>query len=172
MKELRKPLFALAIFALAGLSAIWWFWPVAENESAKAQTVVAFLQYLSALLLIFVTYHVVHSQNRGLQLRGKMTSIAPQNGEVVIQFELAVANPNSRATSLRLVDLLLNGQKPKNVSFYVNGTVEAVTIAAGGFGTFTVDARFQGMPFEPGTQPEIVIDCEDIFLGPISVKWQ
>jgi hypothetical protein len=139
----------LFFLALAGLC---FYWP--DDNAKRAEVVFSFLGFVATLTLIFLTAvyvsltrELVAGQTRAPDVRATIVGVYPGDPETRIQFDVAVANPSTRATSVRIKEIKVESSEARSLTLTLGGHfVDEITCGAGSLIHARCDAHFESMP--------------------------
>ncbi len=158
----------LFFFAVAGLSC---YWP--DDNAKRAEVLFAFLGFVATLTLIFLTavyvsltWELVAAQTRPPDIRARFVGVYPGDPETRIQFDVAVANPTRRATSVKIKGIQVESSEARSLTLTLGGNfVDEIACEAGNLVHARADAHFQSMPYSVGLGATARFVFEDIFHG-------
>ena len=165
---------ALALILLAGVVGTWFFWPHTRGEQSVA--FFSALQFVASFALIFVTLlyvwftslyvkatqDMVADQNSPPRFEVRYHTF-PQTSPFVVNFQLEIANPGVRTTSVGIKSARIGQISTTNVCF--EGMQTRTTVPARDLVKVNVEATFDSVPKVLGQSVEAVLVFDEIFHG-------
>jgi hypothetical protein len=165
---MRSGVLIAALLALIGFGCVllWVRWPSDRNQ--QNQLFFAFLQFSATIILLIVTFLYVRvtqvqleDQNRAPHI--KVTYHTIHQDPFRIHFELLIANPSVKATSIGIDSVQVGSNDAASVFF--QGMKKRMTIPARELAKAQIDAIFDSTVISPGVRKQAVLIFDEIFRG-------
>jgi hypothetical protein len=156
----------LLLFVGAGAAGLCLFW---SDRSQRPTAFFSFLQFGATLALLFLTFLYVKAtqeqlvdQNRAPKFQVTYHSY-PQATPFVVNFEILIANPSVRATSVSVKSVRIGQNQAMSACF--TGMQLRTLIPARDLVKATVEATFESIPISLHEKRKAVLVFEEIFHG-------
>jgi len=172
--------YVLIVVFLTGIVGAYCFWP--SNKDQQPTALFSLLQYVAAFALILLTFLYVTATQDYLKAtreqladqnrEPKITVIThhyPQTDPFIVNFEIEIANPSVRATSVTIKSVQIGPHLAADSCFEINQARRSrATIPARELASVALKATFDSVPIELHTKQRTVLTFEDIFHGTLS----
>jgi hypothetical protein len=171
--------FVLVLLFVGGVAGTYYFWP--SNEDQRSAAFFSALQFIAVFALVWLTFlyvtatqQLVETTQRQLSDQNRPPKISviqyhfPQADPFSVNFEIEIANPSIRATSLRIRSIQIGEVFARDVDFEVDQSRKArITVPARDLANVIVkaenfDAR---VPIELGFKTRTLLAFDEIFHG-------
>jgi len=163
----------LLLTFLGGIAGTYYYWP--GNRDQQSTAFFSLLQFIAAFGLIFLTFLYVKAAQEQLTDQNRAPRITitgyhyPQIDPFVLNFEIEVANPSVRATSLAIKEYSNRSNFCTSIYFEVSQARKTrITIPARDLVNVTVKAtNFNppGVPITLGSKTRTLLTFDEIFHG-------
>ena len=174
--------FVLVLLFVGGIAGTSHFWP--SNEDQRSAAFFSALQFIAVFALIWLTFlyvtatlQLVETTQQQLSDQNRPPKISviqyyfPQADPFSVTFEIEIANPSVRATSLRITSIQIGEVLARDVYFEVDQSRKAkITVPARDLANVIVKAEnFDSrVPIAIGSKTRTLLTFDEIFHGALS----
>jgi hypothetical protein len=170
----------LVLLFVGGIAGTYHFWP--SNEDQRSAAFFSALQFIAVFALIWLTFlyvtatlQLVETTQQQLSDQNRPPKISviqhyfPQADPFSVTFEIEIANPSVRATSVTIKSVQIGPHLAADSCFEINQARRSrATIPARELASVALQATFDSVPIELHAKQRTVLTFEDIFHGTLS----
>lgn len=165
----------VSVYCGAGLLGLWYFW---ADKNQRPAVFFSFLQSVATIALLLLTYLYVRATQEQLADQNRPPKICitryyyPETDPFTVNFQIEIANPSVRATSIGIKSIRMGGATAREAHFEIEQTrKERITIQARDL----INVILKAQNFTPpgpimlGLKTKAILEFDDVFHGLLPV---